>query len=85
MCVNLANKPAIPAHVMAREVGDETVLLDIDGATYFGLDPIGARVWQLMGEGMSLGAIEYNVNCDALQRDILGLSCELPGQKLISI
>jgi hypothetical protein len=36
---------------MARTVGDETVILDLANGTYYGLDPVGARMWQLMSEG----------------------------------
>ena len=49
--MNLSDKVSIPTQVMARTVGDETVILDLASGTYYGLDPIGARIWQLMGEG----------------------------------
>jgi len=49
--MNLSDKVTIPAQVMARTVGDETVILDLASGTYYGLDPVGARIWQLMSEG----------------------------------
>lgn len=89
--MNLTDKPTIPAQVMARQVGDETVILDLAGGTYYGLDPVGARIWHLMGEGKTLGEIcdamldEYNVTREALERDVLELAHKLLEQKLISI
>ena len=89
--MNLADKPTIPAQVMARQVGDETVILDLAGGTYYGLDPVGARIWQLMGEGKTLGEIcdamldEYDVTREALERDVVDLADKLLEQKLISI
>jgi len=89
--MNLSDKPTIPAQVMARKVGDETVILDLAGGTYYGLDPVGARVWQLMGEGKTLGEIcdtmldEYDVTREALQRDVIDLADKLLEQNLISI
>jgi len=89
--MNLSDKPTIPAQVMARKVGDETVILDLAGGTYYGLDPVGARIWQLMGEGKTLGEIcdtmldEYDVTREALQRDVIDLADKLLEQNLISI
>jgi len=89
--MNLADKPTIPAQVMARQVGDETVILDLGSGTYFGLDPVGARIWQLIGEGKTLGEIcdtmldEYDVSREALERDVVELADKLLEQKLISI
>ncbi len=89
--MNLTDTPTIPAQVMARQVGDETVILDLGSGTYFGLDPVGARVWQLIGEGRTLGDIcaalldEYDVARAQLERDVLDLAEKLLEQKLISI
>jgi hypothetical protein len=89
--MNLTDKPTIPAQVMARQVGDETVILDLGSGTYFGLDPVGARIWQLIGERMTLGEIcdtmldEYDVSREQLERDVLDLADKLLEQKLISL
>ena len=55
--MNLSDKVTIPTQVMARTVGDETVILDLASGTYYGLDPVGARMWQLMTDGQTLAAI----------------------------
>jgi len=89
--MNLTDKPTIPAQVMARQVGDETVILDLGSGTYFGLDPVGARIWQLIGEGKTLGEIcdtmldEYDVTREALEHDVMELVARLLEQKLVSI
>ena len=88
--MNLSDKITIPAPVMARQVGDETVILDLASGTYFGLDPIGARIWQLIGEGKALGEIcevlltEYEVSRVQLQGDLERLLQELGSKGLIS-
>ena len=38
-----------------------TVILDLASGTYYGLDPVGARMWQLMADGQTLAAI-----CDTM-------------------
>jgi hypothetical protein len=89
--MNLSSKMTIPAQVMARQVGDETVILDLGSGTYFGLDPVGARIWQLTSEGKTLGEIcdtmldEYDVTREALERDVIDLAEKLLAQKLVGI
>lgn len=89
--MNLSDKVAIPTQVMARTVGDETVILDLASGTYFGLDPVGARIWQLMSEGQPLAAIcdtlldEYEVTRETLEGDILRLTEDLRAKGLVSI
>jgi hypothetical protein len=81
----------IPPQVMTRTVGDEVVVLDLATGTYFGLDPVGARIWELMGEGKTLDEIcdwmlqEYEVTREELERDTLRLAEELKGQGLVQI
>lgn len=89
--MNRTDSFRIPPHVMARQVGDETVILDLSGGTYFGLDPVGARVWQLIGEGRTLGETcdtlidEYDAAPEQIERDVAELAEKLLAQKLISL
>ena len=89
--MNLTDKVTIPTQVMARQVGDETVILDLASGTYFGLDPVGARIWQLMGEGQTLAGIcdvmveEFEVKREALEADLLALVAELKDKGLIGL
>ena len=85
-----SDRVTIPPQVMARQVGEETVILDLPSGTYFGLDPIGARMWQLMGEGRTLGEVceamleEYEVSREDIESDVLKLAAELLAKQLIN-
>jgi len=87
--MKLTGKVVIPTQVMARQVGDETVILDLASGTYFGLDPVGARIWQLMGDGKTLAEIcekmleEYEVEREQLETDVLRLTGELLERGLV--
>lgn len=87
--MNLSDKFTIPTQVMARTVGDETVILDLASGTYYGLDPVGARMWQLLADGKSLGEVcdvmfgEYDVARDVLEADAVRLLSELCGRGLV--
>ncbi len=88
--MNLSDKIKIPAQVMARQVGAETVILDLATGTYFGLDPVGARIWQLMSEGKTLAEVcdamqtEFEVSREDIERDVIELTEKLKAQQLIS-
>ena len=42
---------AASENVIARTIGDETVLLNIDTEAYFGLNEVGSVVWQSLNNG----------------------------------
>jgi len=87
--VNLQSKVAIPEEVMTRRVGDETVILDLATGTYFGLDRVGADMWQLMGEGRTLAEVcdamqaLYEATREQLERDVVELAEKLRAQGLV--
>lgn len=87
--MNTAQKLSIPRHVMARRVGDETVILDLNTGTYFGLDPVGARIWQWFTEGLSLVEVcssvvdEFDVTPEVVQVDVQRLVDELLSRGLV--
>ena len=89
--MNLSDKVTIPAQVMAREVGDETVILDLANGTYYGLDPVGARIWQLLSEGLTLTQVcevmmaGYEVKREDIERDVLSLVQTLTERQLVSV
>jgi hypothetical protein len=89
--VKLSDKITISQQVISRHVGDETVIVDLRSGTYFGVDPVGARIWQLMQDGKNLAEIcnvmldEYEVTFDDLERDVLALAQSLSAKNLISM
>ena len=89
--MNLIDKVTIPAQVMARDVGSETVILNLESGIYFGLDPVGARIWQLLSKGKTFAEVcdamvaEYDVSREDIERDVLSLAEALQSQQLIEI
>jgi hypothetical protein len=65
--------------VVFREMEGEAVLLNLDSGMYFGLDAIGTRIWQLLGEHQTLQAVfdqmlqEFEVDGPTLRSDLLAL------------
>ena len=88
--MKLSEKVTIPAQVMTRVVGDENVILDLANGTYYGLDPVGTRIWQFLAEGQTLEQIceatlaEYDVTREDIERDVLALMQTLMERQLVS-
>ena len=38
----------VPEHVASRDLDGELVLLNYDSETYFGLDEVGTRIWEVL-------------------------------------
>ena len=57
-------KLGVPEHVMSRRLGDDCVMLDLASGTYYGLDPVGARFWELVNSGCTVPEA-----CEALSRE----------------
>jgi hypothetical protein len=80
----------IPSDVLARQVGDETVILHLGSGNYYGLDPVGARVWQLLGEGRTPAdaceqlLAEYDVSRAQLEGDLRSLLQDLLANGLLT-
>jgi len=88
--MTLTDRVNVSSQAVTRQVGDETVILHLGSGTYFGLDAVGGRIWQLMGEGKSLNEIcdvvldEYEVSREDIERDIAALTKDLLAHDLVS-
>jgi hypothetical protein len=89
--VNLNQTITLSPQVISQEVAGETVLLDLESECYFGLDAVGTRIWQLIGDGGELLTIyntlleEYEVDEAQLQSDLETLITKACGQGLITL
>jgi hypothetical protein len=88
--MNLDTHLSIPPQVLSRLVGDETVLLDLESGMYFGLDGVGKRIWEKIGECLALGEIaevivsEYEVDKAQAQADVIEFVTNLVERGLLA-
>ena len=77
--------------VLSQEVNGETVLLDLEGESYFGLNEVGSRIWQLLQSEHSVAGMldtlsgEYDVSRDQLESDVSDLLGKLTEAELVSL
>lgn len=90
--MKLTDRLEVSDDVVSREVGGETVLLDLVSGTYFSVDAVGARIWQIIeAEDTTLCAAcdtvgeEYDVAREKLESDVLTFAEQLVEQGLATI
>lgn len=87
----LPKKVKISDDVLFQEIDNEYVLLNMKTELYFGLNDIGAKVWQLISQDSATDTLiekillEYDVAPDTVASDIAQLLDELNKEELISI
>ncbi|HXG19017.1 MAG TPA: PqqD family protein [Methylomirabilota bacterium] len=73
------------------EMAGEAVILNLKSGIYYGLNPVGARVWSLIQEPKSVGNVldtllaEYDVEPDRCESDLMALLQDLAARELIKI
>jgi len=81
---------AIPERIIFKKVGEEMVLLDFERGIYYGLNPVGARVWELLAEGKNTDEIadllteDFDVERSDAKGDVDALMDDLAANGLVS-
>jgi len=89
--VTLASQVTIAENVLAQEVGEEVVLLDLAHERYFGLDPVGTLVWRLLPDMANLKAVsdrlceEFDGKQARIEEDLIDLVQKMLAAELIHL
>ncbi len=77
--------------LVSADLEREAVILNLKDGVYYGLDPMGARIWNLIQQPRSVTEIietlleEYEVDPQRLSNDLLGLLKEMAARGLIEV
>ena len=91
MSITLDTHITIPADVYTQDIGNESVLLDTQGGRYFGLDPVGTRMWQLLRQHEAMRPAyetmlrEFEVTPERLETDLFALTEKMIDKGLAQI
>ena len=83
-------QPRRRERVLVERVDEETVLLDVDSGSYFALNDVGARIWELCDGERSVDDIvatitaEYDVDTGTARADVAELLSTLAGEQLLA-
>lgn len=91
MPLSFNTKVTVPKDVLIKEIRGESVLLNLEKETYFGLDKVGTRMWTVLSESESIRTAydllldRYDVEAERLRRDLFDLVKTLVGYGLLQI
>jgi hypothetical protein len=77
--------------VVVGDLGDEVVMLNTQNGTYYGVEGVGATVWNLIQSPMTVAQVRdalldvYEVHPDICVRDLMALLKDLAAHGLIKI
>jgi len=82
---------AVSSEQVSCPLGDEAAILNLQNSVYYGLDPVGARVWTLLQEPRKVEDLrdtlldEYEVAQDQCEQDLLRLLEHMRSEGLIRV
>ena len=73
------------------DLAGDTAILDLKSGQYYGLNSVGARIWNLIQEPKTVAEVlkiivdEYDVEASSCERDLVTLIEQLQGKGLVEI
>jgi hypothetical protein len=81
----------ISESILFQKLGDQIVILQLEKESYYGLDEVASRMWELLHEHKKTDVVvanlleEYDTNEETLRRDLLNLVNKLTKLNLATI
>ena len=76
---------------VSTDLGGEAIILGLKDGIYYGLEAVGARIWTLIQEPRTLGAVQdailsdYDVDPESCERDVRALVGDLIDRGLAEV
>ena len=89
--ISIDSTVVVADEIVSCDLDGEAAILNIKDGVYYGLDPIGAKIWNLIQKPRVINDIakiiwdEYDVDKDQCKIDILELIRELLNNGLVKI
>ncbi len=89
--INQQSVVVASGNFVAADIKDEKVILELATGKYYGLDPIGTRIWQMIQKPVTVESIvaalldEYGVEESQCLRDVVTLIGEMKSHNLVQI
>ena len=77
--------------IVASDIDNEKVMMSIEKGQYFGLEPTGSRIWEMIETPVRVSDIidtllgQYDVDRETCERDLLAFLGELDEAGIIQI
>lgn len=77
--------------IVASDIDDEKVMMSVGKGCYYGLDPVGSRVWELIENPIRFSSLidelllRYDVDRETCERDVVAFLDELRIDGLVRV
>jgi coenzyme PQQ synthesis protein D (PqqD) len=81
----------VASEQVSCRLAEEAVILSLKAGVYYGLNPVGARIWELIQHPTTVTRVrdaivgEYDVGPERCEREVLALLGDLAARELIEI
>jgi len=71
--------------------GDDILMMSVEAGAYFGLEQVGARIWELVADSITVEQLcarlteEYDVGSDVCEVEVLAFLGHLAEQHIIDV
>jgi hypothetical protein len=89
--LSLQTTVIVTSQQVSCPLGDESAILNMKNSVYYGVNPVGATVWNLLKEAKTVAQIrdaildEYEVDEVRCEKDLLALLEEMRSEGLIEV
>ena len=89
--LSLQSTVMVTSEQVSCPLGDESAILNIKNSVYYGVNPVGATVWNLLKEAKTVSEIrdailsEYDVDQVRCEKDLFALLQEMRTEGLIEV
>lgn len=89
--ISSASTVVASARQVSTGVEGDAVILNFDEGVYYGLDQVGARVWELIGDPITFAELrdrlvsEYEVEPNRCEQDLQALLSDLVSAGLVEV
>lgn len=91
MQISFSDRVRVPDGVLISNLQEESVILNLDSESYFGLDDVGTRMLSVLSTSESIEAAyesllaEYDVDGQVLRQDLLALVASLLQKGIVEV
>ena len=77
--------------LLAANLGDDVVMMDVEQGAYYGLEAVAARVWALTEQPMAVGSLcerlvtEYQISPEQCRQEVLAFLGDLLNHQIVQI
>ena len=77
--------------MLTSNIGDEIVMMSIENSAYYGLDPIGSKIWEMITEPIQVSDLcaqlmqRFEVSEQDCQRDVLNFLNQMRNEDLLTV